>query len=105
MGLNLQCAKTVLFCDQFWNSSSVTQGAGRIYRYGQLSPEIHLYYFSANTGIENIIFQKQHSKLQILGELKTGTSTTKIPKIKIDEVIRMIDIEDNRKRLADIKYI
>ena len=104
-GLNLQCAKTVLFADQPWSAGGIIQGSGRIYRYGQLSPEIHLYYFSGNTGIENIIFQKQHSKLQKIGELKTGTSTTKIPKIKIDEVIRMIDIEDNRKRLSDIKYI
>ena len=104
-GLNLQCAKTVLFADTPWCAGRNIQGIGRIVRYGQLSPEVNIYFFSANTGIENIIYQKQYFKLQKLDELKTGTSDTKIPKIRIDDVIRMIDIEDNRKRMADIKYI
>ena len=104
-GLNLQCAKNVLFCDYWWNDAKTKQGIGRIVRYGQLSPNVNIYYFTANTGIENIIFQKQYYKAQKLDELKIGTSETKIPKIRIDDVIKMIDVEDNRKRLSDIKYV
>ncbi len=104
-GLNLQCANVVLFIDFAWNSSKQKQGIGRILRTGQLATDIFIYFFTANTGIENIIFQKQYFKLQILEELKTGTSNTKIPKIKIDDVIKMIELEDNKTKLSKIKYI
>lgn len=104
-GLNLQCATTALFNDFYWNAATVHQGIGRLVRYGQLSSEVNLYFFTANTGIESIIFEKQKVKLHILEELKTGTSQTKIPKIRIDDVIKMIELEDNRKKLEAIEYI
>lgn len=104
VGFNLQCANTVMFADQFWNAKKTNQGVGRIFRYGQLAKTINLYFFSANTGIEKIIFEKQKFKLQVLEELEHGTIKSQIPKVSIDEVIKIIELEDNLKSMREIKY-
>lgn len=104
VGFNLQCANTVMFADQFWNAKKTNQGVGRIFRYGQLAETINLYFFSANTGIEKIIFEKQKFKLQVLEELEHGTIKSQIPKVSIDEVIKIIELEDNLKSMRDVKY-
>jgi SNF2 family DNA or RNA helicase len=103
-GLNLQCASTVLFADQFWNYTKSNQGIGRIVRYGQLAESVNVYFFSANTGIEKIIFEKQKFKIQVLEELRTGTMKSVIPKINVDEVIKIIELEDNVKSMKEVKY-
>jgi SNF2 family DNA or RNA helicase len=103
-GLNLQFAATVLLVDFWWNAAKTQQAIGRIFRFGQLAKEINIYMFSANTGIEQILFQKQHAKLEILEELKVGVQTRKVPKLNIDKVIRMIEMADNTKSLQKIKY-
>ena len=104
-GLNLQFASTVLLVDFWWNASKIQQAIGRIFRYGQIADEINVYFFTSNTGIEKILFQKQKAKLNILNELKTGTANTKIPELKLDEIIRLIEISDNMQLLKNIKFI
>lgn len=103
-GLNLQFATTVLLTDFWWNAGKTQQAIGRIFRYGQMAKEINVYFFSADTGIENIIFNKQQIKLQILEELKVGVQRSKIRTLKIDDVIRIIEVEDNKAMLQKIKY-
>jgi SNF2 family DNA or RNA helicase len=103
-GLNLQFASTVLLVDFWWNASKEQQAIGRIYRFGQVSDKINVYFFTANTGIEKILFTKQEAKLQMLHELRTGKMKTGIPQIKLDEVIKLIEISDNEKLLKKIKF-
>ena len=104
-GLNLQFASTVLLIDFWWNASKVQQAIGRIFRFGQMSEEINIYYFTANTGVEKILFRKQKAKLSALTELKTGNMKTLIPTLKMDDIIKLIEIEDNEKLLKDMNYI
>lgn len=103
-GLNLQFATTVLLVDQWWNGAKTSQAIGRIFRLGQKAEEINIYFFTSNTGIEKIIFEKQNAKKQILEELMTGAQETKVPRIKMDDVIKLIEMEDNRNLLQNIKY-
>lgn len=103
-GLNLQFTRNIILVDQFWNASSAAQGIARINRYGQLAESLNVYFLSANTGIEKMIFEKQSSKLKVISELKTGVQVSKISKNSIDEIIRIIEIEDNRKLLTSINY-
>jgi SNF2 family DNA or RNA helicase len=101
-GLNLQFASTVMLTDFWWNAAKTQQAVARIFRYGQKSKEINVYMFVANTGIEKIILQKQNAKLQMLEELKTGARKSKIPIIKTDKIIEMIEMEDNKSLIQKI---
>lgn len=103
-GLNLQFASTVLLIDFWWNASKTQQAIGRIFRYGQIAEEINVYFFTSNTGIEKMLFLKQKAKLDILNELKVGITKTKIPLIRIDDIIKMIELDGNMKLLKNIKY-
>lgn len=103
-GLNLQFASTVLLIDFWWNASKTQQAIGRIFRFGQIADQINVYFFTSNTGIEKMLFQKQKAKLNILNELRVGSIKTKVPKINMDDVIRMIELEDNKTLLKKIKY-
>ncbi len=103
-GLNLQFASTILLIDFWWNASKTQQAIGRIFRYGQIADEINVYFFTSNTGIEKILFEKQKAKLSILNELKTGTIETKIPMVKMDDIIKLIELADNEQLLKMIKY-
>ena len=103
-GLNLQFASTILLIDFWWNASKTQQAIGRIFRYGQIADEINVYFFTSNTGIEKILFEKQKAKLSILNELKTGVIETKIPMVKMDDIIRLIELADNEELLKKIKY-
>lgn len=94
-GLNLQCSYTVFLMDFWWNAAKTQQAVARILRYGQESDVVNVYYFTANTGIENAILKKQKSKLQALQELRTGTIKTKIPALKLDDILKMINEDDN----------
>lgn len=101
-GLNLQFARVIMLLDFWWNASKTQQAIARIFRYGQTASEIFTYMFVANTGVEEAILKKQNSKLKILEELQTGRATTKIDKIKIDDIIRMIELGKNRNMIHTI---
>jgi len=103
-GLNLQFAATVLLVDFWWNAAKTQQAIARIFRFGQIAKEINIYFFTSNTGIEKILFEKQKAKLQMLEELKYGKMSHKVPTIRMDEVIRLIEISDNEKLVNEIKY-
>ena len=104
-GLNLQFASTVLLVDFWWNAAKEQQAIGRIFRYGQVASQINVYFFTANTGIEKILFEKQKAKLKVLNELKTGKMETKIPFVKLEEIIKIISLSDNETLLKGVKYI
>ena len=101
-GLNLQFARVIMLLDFWWNASKTQQAIARIFRYGQTASEIFTYMFVANTGVEEAILKKQDSKLRILEELQTGRARTKIDKIKIDDIIRMIELGKNRNMIHTI---
>jgi len=101
-GLNLQMATTVMLLDYWFNEGRTQQAIGRIFRLGQLAEQINIIFFSANTAIENMIFEKQHAKKQIINELTVGTQTTKIPKMKMDDMIKLIALDDNKQWLQQL---
>jgi SNF2 family DNA or RNA helicase len=103
-GLNLQFASTVLLVDFWWNASKIQQAIGRIFRFGQIAEEINVYFFTSNTGIEKILYQKQKAKLDLIEELKTGHMKTKIPKVNMDEIIRLITLDENCQLMRTITY-
>jgi SNF2 family DNA or RNA helicase len=67
-GLNLQCSNTVLLLDFWWNTGKINQAIARVLRYGQEAKKINIYYFTSNTGIEKILFDKQQAKLIVAKE-------------------------------------
>ena len=94
-GLNLQCSSTALLVDFWWNAGKSEQAVARLLRPGQLANTVNLYYFTANSGIENALFKLQTAKLAMGEEILTGRMNTTTKKIKVDEIIRLIDLEDN----------
>lgn len=101
-GFNLQHVATLVLADYDWNSGKTKQAIGRIFRYGQKAKVINLYFFNSNTGIEKIIYEKQNAKMLIIEELRTGKQTGTIPKIKLDDVIKLVEEESNRVLLQKI---
>jgi len=94
-GLNLQSCKTMLLLDLYWNIGKINQAIARIFRPGQLSKEIDVYYFMANTGMEKALLQKNKEKMKMLNEVKSGNMKSKLKNITVNEVIKIIEIEDN----------
>lgn len=102
VGLNLQSSAIVLLIDFWWNGSTTKQAIARVLRYGQTSEEVNIYYFTSNTGIEKSIFEKQINKLVMIEELQLGPIKTKIPKMRSEDIIKIINSEDNIKLLNNI---
>lgn len=102
-GLNLQCATTVMLVDFWWNAAKTQQAIARILRYGQLADEINIYFFASNTGIEKIILEKQHAKNKIIDELMVGSVKSTVPRIQLDDIIKMINQNENTD-LIHINY-
>jgi len=102
-GLNLQTANTVLLVDFFWNNGKTQQAIGRVYRQNQMAKEVNIYYFTSNTAMEKVIFEKQNQKLIVLEELHNGQIKSKIDKIKTSEIIKIITSEENNKLIKRIK--
>lgn len=94
-GLNLQCGSTALLVDFWWNEARSSQAIARLLRRGQLANMVNVYYFTSNTGIENAIFKLQTAKLAMGEEILTGRMTTTTNKMRVDEIIRLINTEDN----------
>ncbi|CAH6419880.1 DEAD/SNF2 helicase [uncultured virus] len=94
-GLNLQCSSTAILVDFWWNAGKSSQAIARLLRPGQTANMVNLYYFTANSGIENALFKLQTAKIAMGEEILIGKMTTNTEKIKVDDIIRLIDIEDN----------
>lgn len=91
-GLNLQCANTIIHLDLYWNKGKENQALARIYRAGQISPNVNQYIIVSNTQLEKIILERQKEKLTILNELQTGRVTSlKISNIKMCEIVKILN--------------
>lgn len=101
-GLNLQMSNTVLLVDSFWNDGKTKQSIGRILRFGQKAKEVNIYYFTSNTAIEKIIFERQNQKLELLKEMMEGQMTRNVSKIKTADVIKIITCEENKNLINKI---
>jgi superfamily II DNA or RNA helicase len=101
-GLNLQASNTVVLLDFFWNDGKTQQAIARVLRYGQVAPVVNIYMFTGNTAIEKALFDKHDSKLTVIDELSKGQATTKISRVKIEDILNIINKEDN---LTAIKRI
>jgi SNF2 family DNA or RNA helicase len=100
-GLNLQCAHTVLIVDFWWNTSKTRQAIARVLRYGQKSKVVNIYFFTSNTGIEKALFDKQMDKEIISKELETGPVHSKVRTLKVDELLKLIDIHENTNSVQE----
>jgi len=101
-GLNLQHCKTAMLIDYWWNASKTKQAIARIIRFGQTAKLINVYYFSSNTSLENAIFKRQHSKLTIAEELFSGKQTTVMSSLKMQDILRLITVEENQDYIKNI---
>ncbi len=99
-GLNLQCANVVIILDFWWNQAKTTQAVARVVRRGQTHREVDVYFFTSNTGIEKSLFAKQQDKLILLKEIKTGTIKHTVKTLKIEEILRLIDSNENHDYLS-----
>ncbi len=98
-GLNLQCANVVIILDFWWNSACVDQAIARVIRSGQKHPEVDVYFLTSNTGIEKALFNKQRDKLILLDEIKHGTVKSNVKTLRIDEILKLIDSNENYEYL------
>ena len=94
-GLNLQEANTIIILDFWFNSSKTDQSIARVLRYGQLSPEVNVYMYTSNTGIEKALFNKQADKLIVLEEVMTGPMKSSVRTMKMDDIIKLIEKTEN----------
>lgn len=93
VGLNLQCANTVFLTDMMWNFGTTSQAIARVFRAWQIN-DVQVIFFTSNTGIEQAILEKQLAKLKVITELYHGSIRTKVPKLKMDDILRIIDQDD-----------
>lgn len=101
-GLNLQCANTVFLCDFWWNAGKTDQAEARVLRFGQMADRVNIVYFTSNTALEKVIFEKQQIKKDITTELMEGVQTSKMTRLKIEDIIRLIAAEENNKRIKKL---
>jgi SNF2 family DNA or RNA helicase len=102
-GLNLQTSHTVFLVNFWWNSGTTSQAIARVLRFGQLSDIVNVYYFTSNTAIEKVVFEKHKGKLQLISSLMNGSMLNeKIKKIKIDDIIKFIEQHENPDLIKNI---
>jgi SNF2 family DNA or RNA helicase len=103
-GLNLQGCHNVVLLDYWWNNGKTQQAIARVYRFGQKSNIVNIYFLTSNTGIENIILKKQSDKLTMLSQLETGSlkKGQRVTKINTKEVIAFLNESDNELLIEQI---
>jgi SNF2 family DNA or RNA helicase len=101
-GLNLQCANVVIILDMWWNQAKTQQAVARVVRRGQKHREVDVYFFTSNTGIEKALFAKQQDKLILLDEIKRGTIKHVVKSLKMEEILRLIDMNENYDYLTKL---
>lgn len=100
-GLNLQAGNVVIILDFWWNNSKTQQAISRVVRTGQKASEVNIYFYTSNTGIEKALFEKQQDKIILLNEIKTGPMKSSVKTMKIDEILKLIDKNENVKFLNE----
>ena len=101
-GLNIQSAHTVLLIDLWWNSAKTKQAISRVFRFGQTSPVVNVYYFTSNTGIEKALLDKHTDKLDALDEIQTGCMKTNVKTIQMKEILKILETEENVGKLTQL---
>jgi SNF2 family DNA or RNA helicase len=104
-GLNLQDADTVILIDYLWTDGCTRQALSRILRMGQKAEEVNIYYIMSNTGVEKAILNKQKQKMNLLDELSHGPMTSKVEKIKVKDIITILENEENVEIFRDIRNL
>ncbi len=106
-GLNLQYnTKSMLLLDYEWNDGITQQAIARIYRRGQISQTVGIYFFTSNTLIERLIFEKQVGKLKICNELAYGRQKSNVSSIKLRQIVNLLETsEENELLLKSIQAI
>ena len=95
-GLNLQHAKNVIQIDMYWNRCKEDQAVTRVFRNGQLSPDVNQYILISNTTLEKNILNKQCDKLSLIKQLKTGNiKNFDVTKMKIKDIVVILKNETN----------
>jgi len=102
-GLNLQAANVVILMDFYWNHDTETQAEARILRQGQMSSVVTLISFTSNTSLELSLLKKQQSKKILSNELATKSGDQKIVKMKLDDIIDIINSDDNEEIMKYMK--
>jgi len=75
-----------------WKTS---QAIARVVRFGQLAKVVNVYFYTSNTGIEKSLFIKQQDKIACLNQLKDGPMTSTVKSLKMNEILRLIDSNEN----------
>nr|QBK89889.1 MAG: DEAD/SNF2-like helicase [Pithovirus LCPAC101] len=102
VGLNLQSCHQVILIDYEWSSHITSQAICRLYRMGQKSEDVYVYYLTANTGIEKCILNKQLQKKKMADDMFYGRVITIPTKFKIADMVKMVLTEDNITLLNEI---
>jgi len=93
-GLNLQESNNVMLMDMNWSDGKSKQAIARVFRNGQQSSSINVYVFTSNTGIEKAILSKQDEKLVLLDELQHGQMKSRVSRMSVNDLIKIIDMDD-----------
>jgi SNF2 family DNA or RNA helicase len=104
-GLNLQCADTVILVDFLWTDGCTRQALSRILRFGQKAEYVNIYYITSNTGVEKAVLNKQKQKKVLLDELSIGAMKGEVEKIKVKDIITILENEENVNILRDIRHL
>lgn len=102
-GLNLQVANILIIVDFWWNIYKTNQAIARVIRRGQTSKNLHIYFFTSNTGIEKALFCKQYDKLILSKELENGLMKTKITRLKVKDILNIINEYENVSLLKRVE--
>jgi superfamily II DNA or RNA helicase len=85
-GVDLQFASLVINYDLPWNPMRVEQRIGRIDRLGQPEPKIHIWNFYYKDSIDDRVYMKLYTKLQIFTNALGGLEEILGP--KVDQITR-----------------
>lgn len=102
-GLNLQSANVAILMDMFWNSSKMQQAIGRVFRPGQKAIEVLVYLFVSDTALESKIIEKNSVKLNMVRQLATGSSTVKIPRMTVDDIVKFVNADFNKSAVQNLR--
>jgi SNF2 family DNA or RNA helicase len=83
----------------WWNQPKMAQAIARVIRRGQ-TRDVDVYFFTSNTGIEKALFQKQMDKIVLTDEIKRGKIKTSVRTLKMEEILRLIDCNENYEYLV-----
>jgi SNF2 family DNA or RNA helicase len=101
-GLNLQESSVVILMEVYWNESKEKQAIARVLRSGQKKGEIVVYIETSNTGVELAIRGKQSEKSVVINEMYKGEIKSKVSKMKVMELIKMITMDENKDKIRNI---